>query len=103
MKNQPLPLRALWSALGVTAYIVLIGIFFSNANRIFGPEDNFMSPIVALLLFVFSALITGSIVLLPPIRLYLDGQRTEGIKLLFFTAMWLGILTVLAMIVLALL
>lgn len=101
MNRKPLVLRALWSALGVTAYIGLLTIFFAYANRMFDQEDKVTTPLAFLLLFVFSALLTGSLVLLAPIRLYLDGQKSEGVQLLLYTAMWLGILTILAMISLA--
>ena len=104
MTNHPLPLRALWSALGVTAYVTVVVSILFNADRIFGPiESRLLGPIAGLLLFVFSALVTSTIVLLPPIRLYLDDHKSEGVKLLLFTAMWLGIiLTVLALVMLIL-
>jgi hypothetical protein len=70
----------------------------ANAARIFGSEEpGMIGQLTFLILFVFSAVLTATIVLLPPIRLYLDGQKTEGVKLLLFTAMWLGILTLLGM------
>ena len=101
MSNQPLPLRALWSALGVTAYITVVAVTLSNAERMFGNiEPGVFGPIAFLLMFVFSALVTGSLVLLPPVRLYLDGQKAEGVKLLVLTAMWLGIMTLLALVIL---
>ncbi len=101
MKNQPLFLRALWSALGVTAYIAIVATIFNNGNRLFGRVEGAFANVAFLLLFIFSALVTGTIVLLPPIRLYLDGQKKEGVQLLLFTAVWLGIITLLAMIILA--
>jgi hypothetical protein len=103
MSNQPLPLRALWSALGVTAYITVVAVIISNGERIFGRvQPGVFGPIAFLLSFIFSALVTSSLVFLRPIRLYLDGQKTEGVKLLFYTAIWLGVLTVLALIILTL-
>ena len=99
MNHLSLPVRALLNALGVGLYVALIATFFANVERIFdGAEpEGITAPLAMLLLFVFSALLTATIVLLPPIRLYLDGQKTEGVKLLLFTAMWLGIITLLAM------
>jgi hypothetical protein len=103
MNNQPLLLRALWSALGVTAYIVLVATIMFNAEHIFAPmQRTIIGPLAFLMLFVFSALVTGTMVLLPPLRLYLDGQKTDGVRLLVFTAFWLGLITVATMLVLAL-
>src|SRR5574341_764781 len=101
MKNQPLSLRALWSALGVTAYVFIVSQIFNYHDRLFGRVEGPLANVAFLLLFVFSALVTGTIALLPPIRLYLDGQKKEGVQLLLFTAVWLGIMTLLAMIILA--
>jgi len=101
MSNHPLPLRALWSALGVTAYVSVIATIAINGERIFGPvQPGVFGPIVFLLLFVFSALVTGTLVLLPPVRLYFDGHKTEGIRLLLYTAGWLGVMTIVALIIL---
>ena len=102
MNNQPLPVRALWSALGVTAYVAVVGVIISNGERIFGPmHPGIFGPMAFLLTFVFSALLTGTLVLLPPVRLYFDGHQTEGIRLLLYTAGWLGGFTIVALIIVA--
>ena len=38
-----------------------------------------------LMLFVFSALLTGYLVLGKPIMMYVDGQKKEAVRLLFYT------------------
>jgi hypothetical protein len=102
MNNHPLPLRALWSALGVTAYVALVAVIISNGERIFNHlRPGIIGPLAFLLLFVFSALLTGTLVLLPPARLYFDGRKTEGIRLLLYTAGWLGVMTIVVLIILA--
>ena len=50
-------------------------------------------------IFILSALITGSLVLGKPILLYLDGQKKEGITLLFYTM--IGLAIILALVILA--
>ena len=103
MSSQPLPLRALWRALGVTAYVVIIALVVTNSQSVIGPiNPGILGPIAFLLTFVFSVLVTGSLVLLSPIRLYLDGQKTEGIRLLIYTAGWLGAFTLLTLAVMVL-
>jgi len=94
MKN--LKVLALMQALGVGAYITLIAAFFQYASM-FSGEDNFFSPILALLLFVLSAAITSSLVLGKVILMYLENKKTEAVKLFGYTLGWLFILTILAL------
>ncbi len=86
MKKSKLVLRGIIQAIGVFAYIFLLSAFMYKANNWLGGDDQeLIAPILALLIFVFSALITGSLVLAKPIMLYIDGQKKDGIKLLFYT------------------
>jgi hypothetical protein len=65
----------------------------THSNQLFGKiENHLLAPMVFLLLFVFSALVTGYLVLGKPILMYLDGQKKEAIKLLFYTGAALFIL-----------
>ena len=99
--NRSLPLWALWNSLAATAYIVMVATVF--AFRFFGIEDKkVFAPMVAMLLLVFSVLVMGTVLLLPPLRLYLDGQKTEGVRLLLFTGMWMGIFMILTITVMSL-
>ncbi len=101
MKNSRLARWGATHALGVLVYVFLIAMFMKNANNWFGVKDNdILSPIAFLLLFMFSALVTGGLVLGKPIMLYLDGQKKEGVKLLFFTGVSLFILMLLVFAVL---
>ena len=84
------------NSLGVLAYISLLVTFMNNAQRIFGKNDNAMTGVVALMIFILSALITGSLVLGRPIMLYLDGKKSEAVKLLFYTMASLFVLLLLA-------
>jgi hypothetical protein len=52
------------------------------------------------MLFVFSALVTGGLVLGRPLLLYIDGQKKEGVKLLLFTGLGLFLFTILTFVVL---
>jgi len=83
-------------SLGVLVYVSLVVLFISNAQNIFGKGDNALTGVVMLLLLVLSATITGSLVLGKPILLYLDGKKTEALKMLFFTIICLFILLLLA-------
>lgn len=96
MKDKKLITRAILDSLGVGIYIFLVSFVLNNAERIFGsgnPASNkLISPIAFLLFFVFSALLTGGLVLGKPITLYMDGFKKEGIKLLFYTGLFLFII-----------
>ncbi len=97
MKKSTLLRLGASHALGVLIYIVLLSIFFEQANSWFGETDKkIFSPIAALMLFIFSALLTGSLVLARPIMLYIDGQKKDAIKLFLFTGLSIFILTVIA-------
>jgi len=100
MDNKKLFFYGALHALAVSAYIFLVVLFMNNAEKMFGKEDNnYLAPMIFLLLFVLSALVTASLVLGRPILLYLDGKKTEGLKLLFYTAINLAI--ILALVILA--
>jgi hypothetical protein len=86
MNNKKLVGMAAIHALGTLIYVFLVTAIMNNGEKLFGSEDNEMlMPVVFLLLFVFSALITSFLVLGKPLMLYLDGQKKEGVKMLFYT------------------
>lgn len=103
MKNQTLVKWGVTHAFGVFIYIFLIAVFMNRASSWFGEADkNIVTPMAALMLFIFSALATGGLVLGKPIMLYLDGQKKEAVKLLFFTGVGLFIFMFLTFLVLLL-
>ncbi|MDD2730627.1 MAG: hypothetical protein PHW33_00685 [Candidatus Portnoybacteria bacterium] len=86
----------LWSflhSLGVSAYITAVATLMNQGNQWFGKEDKFLTPVAVLMLFVLSAAITGSLVLARPILLYLEGRKSDAVKLFLWTLGWLLILT----------
>jgi len=98
MKNSKLIGQAALNALGVAVYVFLVSLVINNAAVIFGPmnpaSNKIIAPIAFLLFFVFSALLTGGLVLGKPITLYLDGQKKEGVKMLIYTGACLFILLI---------
>ena len=92
MTNSKLIFWAVVDAAGVAAYVTLVALFMSNGERIFGGDENFIVPIVLLLLFIISALVTGSLVLGRPIYLFLGGLKREAVKLLVYTFICLAII-----------
>ena len=80
---------AFFSALGEAVYILLIALFVINSGKLEGNKPGVLPIIAFLLLFVFSASLSGALVLGKPILLYLDGKRKEGIYLFGLTLGWL--------------
>jgi len=104
MKNLTLIKRGVANSFGVFVYVFLLATFFNQASNWFGEADkNIVTPVAALMLFIFSALVTGGLVLGKPIMLYLDGQKKEAVKLLFFTGIGLFIFMLLTFLVLLIL
>lgn len=98
--NKKLILLSALNSLGVLAYVSLVVLFMNNAQRIFGKEDNsYLAPMIFLLLFILSALITGSLVLGRPILWYLNGKKSQAVKLLFYTIVSLA--AILGLVILA--
>jgi peptidoglycan/LPS O-acetylase OafA/YrhL len=79
-------------ALGVLVYIMGVGWLMMNGDTIFGTQDNFWGPVMVLMLFVFSALVTSLLVLGRPIWLYLEGKKKKAVKMLSYTVGWMFVL-----------
>lgn len=87
-------------ALATIIYIVLVATFFSNANKLFGSDDNVMSGIAALLLLVFSVAVMGLTIFSRSILWYLDGHKKEALLLLAYK---MGFLFIMLIIILGIL
>lgn len=92
---------ALAEVVAAVLYVLFISVFFSQAEKIFGPEDTMLSPVVFLLLLVFSVAMMAMTIFGRSIMWYLDGQKKEAVKLLFYKLAYLFVFMVLAMIALA--
>ena len=89
MKNTKLIQISFLNSVGVLAYISLVVLIMQNGEKLFGKMDGFSGPVLMLLLFVFSALVTGLLVLGRPIWLYMEGERKEAVSLLYCTVGWM--------------
>ncbi|MDD4412644.1 MAG: hypothetical protein PHR00_03285 [Patescibacteria group bacterium] len=98
MNKNTLIKKSLINAFGMVVYVILVAIFMSKAERIFGGhKDSVVAPISMLLLFVTSAAITAGLIIGKPIMLYLDNQKQDSIKLFGYTVGWLFIFTIIAL------
>ena len=89
MKQSELAKQSLAYSVGVVVYVFLVALLMSNGQRLFGKVDNVISGVAILLLFIFSAAVTGSLVFGKSILMYLDGAKKEAVKMLIYTIIWL--------------
>lgn len=76
-------------------YVLLIVIFMSNAGHLFpGKEPTPIIPFAMLSLFVFSAALSGALVLGRPVLWYLDGKKSEALWLFTYTLIGLFLFSV---------
>lgn len=81
---------AFLQALGLIFYCGLIGLIFWQGNHWFGTVPNFWGPLLFLILFVASALISALIVLGYPFILFWEKkQTTKALRLVLCTTAWL--------------
>ena len=101
MNNNYLIKRAIGNALGTVLYVFLVSQIMSHGEQLFGEsKNNFLAPMVFLLMFMFSALVTGYLVLGKPIMMYMDGQKKEAVRLLFYTGASLFLLMLIGFVIL---
>ena len=79
-----------------TSVYIMIVAFFMTFMEKSPPDTKLFGPVAFIMLLVFSAAITGSLVFGRPILWYLDGNKKDAIKLLTYT---LGIFFLLMLIV----
>lgn len=97
MEKSKIILCSFYNSLGTAVYIAVVALFIFNVQKFFGNKpDTFMAPLAMLLLFVLSAAVISSLILGKPVLLYLEGEKQVGIKLFFYSIVWLLGFTILA-------
>jgi hypothetical protein len=89
---------ALLNSVATAVYVSIIGSFPFFAGRMNIVEKTPLIPIFMLMLFVFSAALTGTLVFGRSILWYLDGKKQEALSLLACT---LGIIFIFIMLAFA--
>lgn len=95
MNNKNLIQISFLNSFGTLAYIALVSLIMDNGEKLFGKMGGALGPVAFLLLFIFSASVTGLLVAGRPVYLFLEGQKKEAIKLLVYTVAWLFVYLVL--------
>ena len=75
-------------ASGLFFYILLITLFMNSANPLFQEEDSMLAPLIFIMLFVISAVISASIVLGRAGYLFWEKRYAEAFGLLRWTISW---------------
>lgn len=101
MKKSKLILTSFLCSAGVVLYVFLIPLIM-NSGVFNNLSESIGIPFV-LLLFVFSALITGLLVLGYPIWLYLENKKKDAALMLGYNTGWLLVILIIAFIIMSLL
>jgi len=100
-KKLSLSFIAFLQALGLVVYCSLVGLFIWQGENIFGPPYTFLGPVMFLVLFVASALISALLILGYPFLLFWEKKRLiEALKLVIYTIAWLALFILLFMVAL---
>ena len=100
-KSPDPSLVGLSQAIGVTLYSALIGGFFYFMEQV-SAGPGFLGIVLMLLLLVFSAAVTGSMVFGYPAYLALNKKIKEALKVLSYTLLYsLGIILIITIAVIA--
>lgn len=67
------------NALAASAYIVVVAFTMFYASKAIDHMESVMVPIFVLSLFVLSAAVMGFLFCYQPLRLFLDGDKQEGV------------------------
>jgi len=89
---------AFGQALGLVAYCLIVGMVLWGGEHIFGQMKHFMGPVLLLVLFVASALISALLVLGYPIYLMWEKKRvTDGLLLIAYSTGWLVLFVIIGL------
>lgn len=100
MNKNNLWLVGFLQATGLAVYCGLVSILIWNGNHLFGRITDFRGPLLFLILFVASALISGILTLGYPFVLWQRKDSDNALKLVFYTAGFLVLYAVLAVVLL---
>jgi len=99
MKKLSLSLIGLLQALGVVLYCSFVGSFMYFGNKFFPKEPSIVINVLILVLLVFSASITGTIVFGYPAYLALNQKTKEALSVFSYTLLYfLGIIGIMIII-----
>lgn len=102
MEKKKIVLYGLMHAACAVCYVGLVALTMSRAEGLFGHVPKALGTMAFLLLFVVSAALMGLTIFGRPILWYLGGQKREALSLVYYTLIFLILITALVFFVLAL-
>ena len=86
MRRKEIVKYAVVNSLATALYIIIIASFmYLGSKGVFGTRQTILAPIAMLMLFVFSAALTGSLILGRPVLWYLGNKKHEALLLFAYT------------------
>jgi|SRR3989344_4077757 len=95
MGKEEIAKFALLNGFAATAYVGLVALFMTNAERLMPTMPDALGVTMILLLFSTSAAVMAIVVFGRPVVWYLDGRKQEGITLLFATVCMMALIGIL--------
>ena len=92
MKKPSLTFLGFLQASGLVVYLILLTLFFTFVGPILDtgkPAADFYIPIVMLLIFVMSAVISATLILGKACMLFWEKNYKKAFKLLAHTILWI--------------
>ena len=102
MKKNKIVLSSLLHSLITVIYIFGVACLMNSGEKLFGQIDSILGVVAFLLLFTLSVAIVGLLILGKPVKLYLDKDKKEALKFLFWTLAWLILIAIIIFVVLIL-
>lgn len=94
--NKKIIWQSMVHSIGVAIYVLGVSFILNHGNKWFGEINGIWGPALILLLLCFSAATVGLLIFGRPAYLIIIGQKEKGVKMLFFTLLWMAIITILA-------
>ena len=101
MKVKNIILKGLYQSLGLAAYCILIAFIMNNLSKLFpnnGVTINLLQVFMFLIIFLVSALITGSIALAYPIYLAFRKNIKKAAFIVLSTVLWSILFLIIALV-----
>ncbi|MFH1186891.1 MAG: hypothetical protein V1697_01810 [Candidatus Levyibacteriota bacterium] len=97
MKKSKLILIAFLQALALSIYCGLVATLIWSGDKMFGEITDFRGPLLFLILFVTSVLISALLTLSYPFILFWQKKKpAEALRVIIYTAFFLALFTLLA-------
>lgn len=88
LNKLSLPFLAFLQSTALLVYITFVASIMLNGNKMFGPNINIFGPILFLLLFIVSAVISATLFLGRTGYLFWEKRYRESFSLLGWNILW---------------